>query len=368
MNHGERNAIARRDPRGNAATGGHAQRGVFSFGPLISFGPRLVLCLLPVLSAWSLPGTECIPLSGSRIRAGELARYDARFRMLAPETDLGFMPDLGERRRIPLPWSASDASPGGAKRPGSAGADPENPEDPFVCVERASAPLREEAIREALDLSAGDTPSVPAAVKFRVLRFSEGSFPEGVLRFSRGGISPPPPGVASVLWRGSIEYEPGRTVAIWAEVELRREGACLRSRKALRAGEALTADTWESAPCDAAAILAGAFAAEDHPGAQVAVRAILKGEWLTDEVASKPPPVVARREASLCVQSGAARLVLAVIPEQSGAEGEMVWVRVPATRERLQARVAGTDRLERVVPAREIGLAVTPPHWRAARQ
>jgi hypothetical protein len=291
--------------------------------------PWLALALLPAFafaaSPAASPSPDCIALSGSRILAGELAHHDTRFHRLDPRTDLGYLPDPGERRTISPPESAG---------PGAA-----------VCVERASRALSAEAVQSALEFPL--QPGEVAGIQATVLSFSSGSYPEGTLHFPPGGISPPPAGADQVLWRGTITYEPGRTLAVWAQVALRREGGCLRARRAMRPGQPLAAADTERAPCDAAAILAGALGPAEAVQERVVAMALRQGEWLNQLVLTNPPLVVARREAALRVQVGAARLTLPVIPEQDGVSGDTVWVRVPATRERIQATVVGTDALER---------------------
>lgn len=289
----------------------------------------LALALLSAVAFAATPvassGPDCIALSGSRILAGDLARHDARFHRLDPRTDLGYLPDPGERRTIPLP---EPAYPGAG-----------------VCVERAARPLRAQDIQQALEWPAALSPANP--IQATVLSFSSGAFPEGTMHFSPGGISPPPAGADQVLWRGTLTYEPGRTLAIWAQVRLRREGDCLRAQTALRPGHVLAASDAELVPCDAAAILAGALGPADAVTERIVSKALRKGEWLNHHLLANPPLVVARREAALRVQAGAARLTLPVIPEQDGVSGDTVWVRIPATRERMQATVVGTDVLER---------------------
>lgn len=293
----------------------------------------LVAALLPALASAALPTAtptgDCIALSGSRVLAGDLARHDARFRDLDPGTDFGYVPDPGERRTIPLPEPAGD--------------------EPPVCVTRAARALDAGAIQQALEYP--EAAGGPAGIHATVLSYSAGMYPEGTIRFPPGGVSPPPAGAGQVLWRGTIAYEPGRTLPIWAQVVLRREGGCLRARSALRRGQRLAANDAELAPCDAAGILAGALGPGESVGGRMASKALRKGEWLTVRALANPPLVVTGRQAALRVQAGAARLTLPVIPEQDGHSGDTVWVRVPATRERMQAVVVGTDGLERILDA-----------------
>ncbi|MDZ7638769.1 MAG: hypothetical protein U5J83_11070 [Bryobacterales bacterium] len=260
-------------------------------------------------------GKDCLPVSGMRLLASELARRDPRFAAFAPDTDFGYPPAPGERRMLAAP----DGQP--------------------ICIERASRVLTDDEILAALDLPKGE------GVSAQVLEFPHTAFPEGELRFPASGISPPARGADAVLWRGSIEYEPRRTIAIWAQLRLQREAPCLRAQIDVAKGERWPTGKAEAATCDAAAILTSALDREDRLRDRVAVRLIRKGEWLSSALLAEAAIVTARREAMLELRSGGARLVLPVMPEVSGRLGDLVWVRSVATRERLQARVSGPDAL-----------------------
>lgn len=295
------------------------------------------ICAAAVLGVLTVPaaiprehgdtGPDCLRISGPRLVAAELARLDSRFLAFPPDTDFGYPPAPGKRRSVTL-------SNGGT-----------------VCIERASRVLEESEIQAALEV-----PESP--VHAAVLDFPRKAFPTGKLRFPWDGVAPPARGADAVLWRGSIEYEPGRTVALWARVRLWRETKCFQASTSVARGEAASPETFETSDCDAAAILAGALGpASDIPWAgergPVAARTIRKGEWLTADLFSEAALVAARRPALLEVYSGGARLRFPVTPEESGTAGKTIWVRGTVTRERLRARVAGLDRLVLTLPGRE---------------
>lgn len=269
----------------------------------------------------------CLAVSGSRLTAAALAREDPRFLAIPAGTDFGYLPEPGERRTLALPTGE------------------------LVCLERASRPLAESEIALALELPG-------TAITAAILDFPRTAFPPGKLRFPASGVSPPARGSDSVLWRGSIEYEPGRTIALWARVRLARETKCLRAAADIPKGGALFPSGIEATTCDAAAILAGALEPESRESVSAshgrfAARPIRKGEWLTAGLLIDAAMVVARREAMLELRSGGVRLVLPVMPEENGRAGDAVWVRSMATRERLQARVSGPDTLTLTLPGRE---------------
>ncbi len=281
-------------------------------------------------------GTRCLAVTGGRLVAAELARRDSRFLGMPADADLGYPPEPGERRAFSLPNGET------------------------VCIERASRTLGEPEILAALELPGTGSLGAEGSgdgVMAMVLDYPRTVFPEGKLRFPASGVSPPARGDDAVLWRGVIEYEPGRTAAIWARVRLSRRTKCLRAASDAAKGAVLPQSGIEEAACDAAGILAGALSPGSLAGGQgsrgrAAARAIRKGEWLTAELLTAAAMVMARREATLELRSGGVRLVLPVMPEESGSAGDTVWVRGIATRERLQARVAGVDSLTLTLPSR----------------
>ncbi|MCZ2155294.1 MAG: flagella basal body P-ring formation protein FlgA [Bryobacterales bacterium] len=272
-------------------------------------------------------GPGCLQAQGPRLIASKLAQLDARFGELPPGVDFGYSPAPGERRTIPLPNGQT------------------------VCIERAMSVLKKSAIESALEFP-------DDAVHADVLDFPTNTFPVGTLRFPRSGVAPPVRGADTVLWRGSVEYEPGRTAAVWARVRLSRRTKCLKASTPIRAGGRISFDAFEAAACDAAAILSEALGPEAATLQGQAhnlrtARTIRKGEWLTEDMFSEAAPVAARRQAVLEVYSGGARLSFPVMPEEDGSTGARIWVRSTVTRERLQARVAGVDRLVLTLPGRE---------------
>ena len=300
-------------------------------------------------------GTGCLTVTGARLVAEELARRDPRFLGIPADAHLGYPPEPGERRTFALPGGET------------------------LCIQRASRTLGEREILEGLELpgiGSSATEGSGDGVTATVLDYPRAAFPEGRLRFPASGVSPPARGDDTVLWRGAIEFEPGRTAALWARVRLSRRTKCLRTATDAAKGKALPPSGIEAAACDAAAILAGALApgaltsGPDLPG-RAAARAIRKGEWLTAELLTAEAMVIARREAMLELRSGGVRLVLPVMPEESGSAGDAVWVRSIATRGRLQAKVAGPDSLTLTLPGREpqrraaaVASSETRPDWR----
>ena len=273
--------------------------------------------------------SECLALSGSRVLAGDLAKRDVRFLALPPEMEFGYLPDPGERRTLVLPSGET------------------------LCIERSSRVLDEDAIRAALalpnDANLEDANRENTRIEAMILDYSRTPVPDGILDFPLSGISPPARGADSVLWRGVLRYEPGRTIAVWARVRLQRRAPCLRAATDIAIGEVPSASSTEIQPCDAAAILAPALASLGGLQRQVASQRLRKGDWLTLGAFGSPYSIVARRQVTLSVRSGAARLSLPAIAEEAGREGDTIWVRTLGTRERVQVQITGPNQVALVL-------------------
>lgn len=281
----------------------------------------------------------CLQVRGARVLAGELAAQDARFARLPAETDLGYTPMPGSTRELAVPLIATTEQ-------STAG----NGDAPRVCVMRAEAPLIRERLQAALDLSA------LGQVAAEVLAWAEGAYPEGKLRMPAKGIVPPAKGTQEVMWRGSIELEEGRSVAVWARVRLEREVPCARWKQGGRRGAPADASLLEQIPCDAAAIAMGVL--PELPAAAEGLPLLLQrdapaGAWLTADQLTMQPAIQRGDRASLLVLSGGVALALPVEAEQTGAVGEQIWVRsvlaaggvrAPARR-RIRATVVGPGKL-----------------------
>lgn len=328
-----------------------------------------------------VPEQPCLQVRGSRVLAGELARQEPRFGALAPDFDFGYSPDAGKLRWIALPdrgdSRAADAADGTVATTVAATAETRDPphgkpaensrlasKSGVVCITRWQRPLSGAMLMEALELDGLGT------VEAEVLSWHEGAFPDGVIRMPLRGIVPPARGANEVMWRGTLEFEQGRSMAVWARVRLEREEQCARLRRAVRRGEPLLDKDVEYIRCDAAAIVNRASLAvppAEHGHEQglsvrtssqqapLTARDLSAGLWLLPEHLTVAPILRKGDPASLTVVSGGVALALPVVAEQAGGVGESIWVRSVSDRKRLKAVVAGPEsvRLESgVMPSR----------------
>ncbi|MCW5962989.1 MAG: flagella basal body P-ring formation protein FlgA [Bryobacterales bacterium] len=301
-----------------------------------SFGPTTS----PGSTSSSQP---CLAVRGARVLAGELAGQDKRFASLAADYDLGYVPAPGTRRVLLAPLHG-DVSPEQSLGAGALESE--------VCIKRVERQLTRDQIAAALELPGF------GAVSAEIVAWQEGLFPEGRLRMPATGIVPPARGAREVIWRGLLEFEPGRSVALWARARLGRETPCARWKHAVRRGQPADVDALEHAPCDAAAIVNGVLPglAEAAPGGspRVLVRNLPAGAWLQQDQLTQEPVLRRGERASLTVRSGGVSLALPVETEQAGAVGERIWVRsvapwgagsVAHARKRVRALVTGPGQL-----------------------
>lgn len=284
-------------------------------------------------------------VTGSKVLARELAARDPRFAGLPPEHDLGYAPDPGKWREVPVPAAPEEAARNEPARDEPVNGSFGGSSPQTVCVMRRVQALSRESVLEALDLGALGA-GTGAEVRVELLAWSEALFPAGKIEMPLSGVVPPSRGSAEVLWRGALRYEPGRSMAVWARLRLTRDTECLRLRGSVRRGEVLEPTRTESVPCDAPAIVAGALSSVPIAGASaVLARDLPAGSWLLREHFTVLPTLRRGDRARLVVRSGAVALAVPVDVEQAGSLGEQVWVRRVRDRRRLRAEVTGPGEL-----------------------
>jgi hypothetical protein len=186
------------------------------------------------------------------------------FAALPPETSFGYAPAPGAKRLLGAAQLRRMAAP--HELDVAPGAE--------ICVVRSLEPLSRERLEAAMRTSLPD-----AGARFEIVEFSAFGVPKGELRFPLTGLRRPPLNAPSrpVLWKGYVEYAPGRRYPVWARV-----------------------------------VFAGKL------------REVERGDQIRVEAAS-----------------GRATVAVTARAETSGGRGEMVVVRNPASGKRFKARVQG---------------------------
>lgn len=194
-----------------------------------------------------------------------------------------------------------------------------------VCVERATAPLRETAILEAMRR----LPEIDGA-SLALLDFSGTPVPDGEIRFSLANL-PLPEGRncrVPVVWRGELVYDQTRTVPIRAKVTLCVPRPTVRASRTIPAGSEVKPDMVESETISAApGDLQPASPRMSEVIGKMAVRQIRTGEMI-DAHSVKARDVIKRGEiVRLTIVSGDIRLRFDGEAISSGGRGELVTIR-----------------------------------------
>ena len=288
-----------------------------------------------VLSA-GLATAGCLPASGNRILARDLAMADTRFARLPATLTIGFAPAPGTQRIFNLSELQRLARNNGIAPEGLA----------EVCFELAMHPLKTEdavsAMRRAL----------PAETVLKVIEMPVLEVPVGQIEFPILGLEPPLESNHGVqFWRGDVLYAESRRVSIWARVEVTAE------YKAVVATKDLLPDT----PLDAGSLRIetrtgplvrekSASRIEDVQG-RVAKRAVKAGAPIPVAILEEAPAVRRGDSVSVEVQSGLAHLHFEAIAEKTARDGEMVELRNPLNGKTFRARLTADGRAVIVINA-----------------
>ena len=175
-----------------------------------------------VLAAQLAAAAACVTTSGDRILAGEVAAELSEFSALPSETALGYAPAFGAKRVLRTEQLVRLAKQHGVEL--TAGKD--------ICVERATRLLNQEELQAAMR-AAFDAQDV----RLSIVDFSRTPVPPGGTVFPRQGLpASAPGGDGPVLWRGYVQYAPGRRFPIWARVKVSAQLTAHRGGRRPRAG------------------------------------------------------------------------------------------------------------------------------------
>jgi flagella basal body P-ring formation protein FlgA len=261
--------------------------------------------------------------SGSdRIVAGDLVPAYPEMAALDPATPLAYAPAPGVSRVFRTPdlrlLAARFALPAIPDRE--------------ICVARPVAPLDPALLRAAMRSALPDA-------RIEILEYSRQPAPVGEIQFAIEGLH------NGTLWNGAVHYAGNRRFAIWARVKIvsrvQRVLALgdLKPDRAIEPGQVMV-QTREEFPA------AGSFAQtlEQVAGKwpRLPIRA---GVAIRTDQLGEPKEVARGQTVRVDVFGGAAHLEFDGTAESSGAVGEVISVRNPASGKHFRARVAGKARV-----------------------
>ncbi|MGA3039995.1 MAG: flagellar basal body P-ring formation chaperone FlgA [Bryobacteraceae bacterium] len=293
---------------------------------------------LLLLAALAPALAQCLPVSGERILAGDMARAVPVFAGMPPELALGYAPAAGARRTYGAAELARLARRYGlAVEPGVE-----------VCFMRPFETLTPERVDTALRAA------LPAA-QIDVMEFSRQPVPAGELRFPVSALQAAPAG-SPWLWHGVVSASGRDDFPVWAKVRIQVSAMRVTATEALAPGRPieraqLREDPYKGPPGlpDLAQVVGWV------PRRPIPAGTAIERQWL-----EAPSEVERGERVRVEVQSGRARVILEGQAQSSGRRGEIIGVRNPANGKILRARVA--DRGRAVVDTdRDAGQQETAP-------
>lgn len=282
--------------------------------------PRILLLLFATLAAAS---PQCLPVTGERILAGDMARAVPAFAGLAPDLVLGSAPAPGARRT----YEAAEL----ARLARRYGLSPEPGQE--ACFVRPVETLTRERVAAALRAA------MPAA-SIEVLEFSRQPIPPGELRFPLSRLRADPAN-SILMWSGAV-IAPGRDdFPVWAKVRIQVSGKRAISTEVLAPGHPielsqLREETYEGAPGlpDLSQVIGCV------PRRPIPAGTVIERQWLD------PPIDVMRGElVRVEMRVGQARVLLDAEALSSGRRGETIAVRNAGNGKTLRAMVTDRRRL-----------------------
>lgn len=274
-------------------------------------------------AAWASAGAECLPVSGERILARDLARAVPAFAGLAPDLVLGFAPAFAARRAYGFPELARLARRYGLTvEPGAE-----------ACFVRPVETLTGERVTSVLRAA------MPHAT-IDVLEFSRQPIPAGELRFPLSGLRMEGTD-GPVLWHGMVSAPGQDDFPVWAKVRIRVSARRVRAAETLSPGHPIAPSQLREE------------AYEGQPGlpdltqvaGRVARRLIPAGTVIRKQWLDVPADVVRGERVQMEIRSGRALVRFDAQAQSSGSRGEFVAVRNPVNGKSLRGMVTGRGRV-----------------------
>jgi len=275
----------------------------------------LLLSAVPL----ALAGAACLPVTGERIRAQDMAKAIPAFGALPAELSLGYAPASGSSRTYGTAELMRLARRYGLAEPAGE-----------VCFVQPLRTLTPEVVAAALR-------AVLPAAGIEVVDFSRQPVPDGDVRFSLSGLARPSSAdpTALLMWRGEAGPPGNGCLPVWAKVRIRLHGTRVVAAETLEPGRRI-----ERAQVELQAY-------EGPPGwpelAQVLGRAVRRqipaGTVLEERLLAEAQDVLSGERVRVEVSCGRARLLLEGQAQASGKRGETIAVRNPSTGKVFRARI-----------------------------
>jgi len=284
--------------------------------------------MVPLLAlAFIVSPQSCQNISDDKIHARDLAQAAPVFAQLPPDLVVGFAPAPGLKKTFRAGELQRILRSAGIKSDTTA----------EVCFAWKMRELNDTAVIAAMRAALQ-----PRKVDVSIVESSRYPVPDGPLMFT----DPPLTSAnadAPLLWRGFIEYAPGRKYAVWARVLLRTSSTRIVATAPLRAGQPIRADELRAEPWSGPLTrLDELTSLEDAVGNTVKMP-LTAGTVLRRSMLARPAEVLRGDTVQVHIVSANALISTEAVAEENGVRGAMIRVRNAATGKKYRALVDGRD-------------------------
>jgi flagella basal body P-ring formation protein FlgA len=280
---------------------------------------KLLLTIAFAVSA----SAACLPVTGDRILASDLARADQRFSTLPATLQIGYTPVPGMNRTF-----AALELKQIARTNGIAWNDA-NPAE--VCFELPMHAPTESEFTDSMHRS------LPPAAELNIVEIGHAAIPAGKIEFPLTGLEPTNTENAQ-LWRGFVQYTESRRLPVWARVKVTVTRAAVIPIK----------DLAPEVPIEAAALrletISGPLAREssasriEDVAGRIVRRAVKAGSEIPISVLEDAPVVRRGDLVRVEVRSGSTILHFDAVAESNARAGEFADLRNPESGRIFRAR------------------------------
>jgi flagella basal body P-ring formation protein FlgA len=273
---------------------------------------------------------RCVVVDSNRVLVRDVALEIPALSALPGELMLGYAPAPGMVRW----WKGRHVQAVGFRHGIETG------EVPDFCVERPSAPIREDEIDRVLRAM------LPPGSRFHLVDFCRMPVPSGQLQFSLGVlVRPPNPLPDSLLmWRGRVIFDKNRSAPFWAKVRISIHRQGVYAAHEIPQGKMIGPEDLRFEVREESLFSAVPETDPQRVSGKRSRRAIEAGAALTDALLVAPRDVNPGEVIEVQVQSGSASLKFNAQAVTGGHDGDQVLLLNQATGKRFKAVIAGKSR------------------------
>ena len=289
--------------------------------------PRMVPLLV---AAITLGRAQCVPVSGERILARDMAQAAPVFAGLPPELALGYVPAAGARRTFSVAELGRLARRYGLAEPAGE-----------ACFTRTLDTLTRESVERALR-------AILPGARIEIVDFSRQPVPPGELRFPLSGLCPPSASAPEVplVWRGYAGPPGENGLAVSAKVRIHMAGTRLVAAEELMPGRRieqaqLRLEPYEGPPgwLDVSQVVGRA------PRNSIPSGTVIEARMLTEGL-----DVLRGERVRVEVSCGRARVLLDGEAQAAGKRGQTILVRNPSSGKVFPARIEAQGAVSVMAP------------------